>query len=137
MPPKRANDGWFDDNRPAKSRVVNISSSHNNRRHLAAFSTFTPTEDVDLVPEADSYDPPNDVEMDGYNGDMVDTPIVGSPSATSVQATGLPGIAVLAKARKRYENSVCAIFAIIPNWLRHATGFSPQNVVDLSTGVSR
>lgn len=64
---------------------------------------------------------------------MADTSIVGRPFSMSVQATDLPGIAVLAKTHKHYENSVCAIFAIIHNWLRHVTGISPQNKVNLLT----
>lgn len=142
MPPKRgaAAEFYNHDIRPAKSRqiAVNASSTNNNRRNLNVFSRFYPTVPAEEppAPDADSYDP---TPVDAYQA-MLDAQTTEESAAYSEkQSTGIPGITVVAKTRKRYENSVslyvCSQHALFIE--RLPTGCSPQDLDHISLRISR
>lgn len=109
MPPKRGPAEFYNhDTRPSKTRQidVNVSSSNNNRRNLNIFSRFYPTVPVqEAAPDADSYDPG---PVDEYQA-VLDAQITEASAVPGeLQSSGIPGINVIAKTRKQYENSVFA-----------------------------
>lgn len=107
MPPKRGAEFYNHDTRPSKTRQidVNVSSTNNNRRNFSIFSRFYPTEPVQepAAPDADSYDPG---PVDEYQALLDAQTSEASAVPCEQQSTGIPGITVIAKTRKRYENSV-------------------------------
>lgn len=141
MPPKRGPaEFYIHDTRPAKTRQITVSSStNNNRRNLHVFSRFyptTPTEET-AAPEADSYDP---APVEAYQAMLDAQTTEASATSSESQSTGIPGINVVTKVRKRYENSVSvslfALDAIFIDRLR-TPGRSPQDLDQLSPRIPR
>lgn len=108
MPPKRGPAEFYvHDTRPAKTRQITVSSSstNNNRRNLRVFSRFYPTTPAEETPapDADSYDP---APLEAYQAMLDAQTTEESAMPSESQSTGIPGINVVTKSRKRYENSV-------------------------------
>ncbi|KZP29571.1 hypothetical protein FIBSPDRAFT_884964 [Athelia psychrophila] len=127
MPPKHGPAEFYNhDTQPSKARqlAVNVSSTNNNRCNLNIFSRFYPTAPTERppAPDADSYDPG---PTDDYQA-MLDAQATEASNAHNEQrSTGIPGINIIGKNRKWYEN----LDVPLKTWIMYHTEYLDEIIV--------